>query len=72
MHTEYAPTPGPELRHQRLALGAQQKDVAEILGVSRITIYRLERDPHVPFLMARRYLGALTEIAHRVPRAAVS
>ena len=72
MHTEFAPTPGSELRQQRLALGAQQKDVAAILGVSRITVYRLERDPGVPYLVARRYLGALTEIAHRMPRAAVS
>jgi transcriptional regulator with XRE-family HTH domain len=68
MHTEWTPTPGPELRRRRLALGAQQRDVASILGVTRIAVYRLERRPEVPYLVARRYLGALAEIAARLPR----
>jgi transcriptional regulator with XRE-family HTH domain len=63
MHTEYPPTPGTELRRRRLALGAQQKDVASKLNLDRITVYRIERNPEVPWLVARDYLAALAKIA---------
>jgi len=63
MHTtDYAPTPGTELRRRRVALGAQQKDVAERMGLTRISVYRIERQDAVPVLVVRKYLDALQAI----------
>jgi transcriptional regulator with XRE-family HTH domain len=63
MHTDYTPVPGSDLRRRRLALGAQQKEVAAILGLSRISVWRIEQQHAVPVLVARRYLEALQQIA---------
>lgn len=62
MHTDYAPVPGSELLRKRKALGAQQKLVARLLELDRITVYRIEHNPEVPILLARRYLEALAKI----------
>jgi transcriptional regulator with XRE-family HTH domain len=61
--TDFTPIPGSDLRRRRMALGAQQKDVAERMGLTRISVYRIERQPEVPVLVARRYLEALSQIA---------
>jgi transcriptional regulator with XRE-family HTH domain len=61
--TDFTPIPGAELRRRRMALGAQQKHVAERMGLTRISVYRIERQPEVPVLVARRYLEALSQIA---------
>ena len=63
MHADYTPTPGSELRRRRKALGAQQQDVARLLGLTRTSVYRIEQQPEVPVLVARRYLEALSQIA---------
>ena len=59
----YATTPGPELSKAREALGAGVGQVAAQLGVSRTTVWRLERNPAVSLLMARAYHDALARIA---------
>jgi transcriptional regulator with XRE-family HTH domain len=62
---DYTPTSGSELRRQRLALGAQQQEVASILGLTRISVWRLEHRAEVPVLVARRYHDALDQLAKR-------
>jgi DNA-binding transcriptional regulator YiaG len=56
------PTPGPELEQLRKSLGIRQKDLAQRLGVGRITLHGWERSAEVDPLRTARYRRALREI----------
>ena len=60
--TDFRPTPGHELKSQRIAAGVRAKDLAAALRLSYPSLWRLETSSEVPTLRTRQYLTALREL----------
>lgn len=56
------PVPGPELAEQRRSLGVRQSDLANRLGMHRVSLRGWEKSAVVDPLRAARYQRALREI----------
>lgn len=54
---------GPTLRKERLAASVTVVAIAEVMGVSRPTIHRLEGMARVPQRRAEQYRAAVAEIS---------
>lgn len=58
------PTPGPDLAALRVSLGISQKDLAQRLGMHRVSVRGWEKAAEVPVVDAARYRRALREIVN--------
>lgn len=56
------PVPGRSLAALRVKVGIQQKDLADRLGMHRVTLSGIERAPEVNPVRAAQYQRALAEL----------
>lgn len=56
------PVPGQTLAGRRRHVGVAQGDLAEALGITRVTLHNWEKDPSLDPIRAHRYEQALQAI----------
>jgi len=56
------PTPGPDLKRLRESQGVKQKDLADKLGIGRVTLHVWERTAEVDPIRTARIQRAIREI----------
>lgn len=57
-----SPTPGPALAGRRREMGVTQRDLAERIGIHRVTLVGWEGEAKVDPIRAARYERALREL----------
>jgi transcriptional regulator with XRE-family HTH domain len=57
-----SPTSGADLANLRKSLGVRQADIAEKLGIGRVSLHRWENAESVDAIRAARYRRAVEEL----------